>query len=62
MIHRPDATQIESLAEFYRAWPELRVHALEIGLHTDLSAAEQAVLKWMILLTDRVGPADLDLN
>ena len=51
--------KIEDLVDFYRLWPELRLHAKALGERTDIGAENQEVLKWMIRVIDRVGPSDL---
>lgn len=49
---------IEDLVDFYRRWPELRNEALAISTDGHLSQNRKALLEWMILVIDRVGPAD----
>ena len=49
---------IEDLVDFYTRWPELRKNALAIQSEPRLSADGKVLLDWMIMVIDRVGPAD----
>lgn len=51
---------IEDLVDFYKRWPELRQEALAIQNAPRLAADKKALLEWMIMVIDRVGPADLE--
>lgn len=55
-----DETAIADLVDFYKRWPDLRDQALEIQAEVDLSQSKRALLEWMIMVIDRVGPADLE--
>lgn len=51
--------EIDSINEFYRRWPSLRAYPATLLEKHDLSAEQRLVLEWMVLVIDRVGPADL---
>lgn len=55
-----DETAIEDLVDFYQRWPELRCQALEIQSEPQLSQSKRDLMEWMIMVIDRVGPADLE--
>lgn len=51
---------IEDLVDFYKRWPDLRTQAIEIQSEPNLSEGKRDLLEWMIMVIDRVGPADLE--
>lgn len=51
--------EINSIREFYNRWPSLREHPLTLLERADLSPDQRQILGWMILVIDRVGPADI---
>lgn len=51
---------IEDLVDFYNRWPKLRSVASQMSEFSDFSEHEKRILEWMIVVIDRVGPADLD--
>ena len=53
MTLKKEAEPINDLLDFYDRWPSLR------GSMQALSESQRETLSWLILLADRVGPADL---
>ncbi|MFD1797408.1 hypothetical protein FQV27_12400 [Paracoccus aurantiacus] len=51
---------IRSINDFYERWPNLREHPLQLLENDQLPADLRMVLNWMVVVIDRVGPADLD--
>jgi hypothetical protein len=51
---------IEDLVDFYKRWPGLRDIAVDLQSDAQLAQDQQAILEWMVLVIDRVGPADLE--
>lgn len=50
---------IVDLVDFYDRWPTLRGAMHALAEDPQLGPEEQETLSWLILLADRVGPADL---
>lgn len=50
---------ITDLLSFYDHWPSLRDSMVSISKDGPLTNEDRATLAWLILLADRVGPADL---
>ncbi|EPX81621.1 hypothetical protein [Litoreibacter arenae] len=50
---------ITDLLDFYDRWPLLRVEMKALSEGNLLNEDERETLSWLILLADRVGPADL---
>ena len=59
MSERTSHGDIEDLVDFYNRWPDLRPVAMRVRTDDRLKPEEQDILNWMILMIDRVGPADL---
>ena len=59
MSQTPSHGDIEDLVDFYNRWPELRPVAMRVQKDNRLGPGERDILNWMILMIDRVGPADL---
>lgn len=51
---------IEDLVDFYRRWPDLREEATKLQRAPFLTTEQASILNWMVLVIDRVGPADFD--
>ncbi|NHF72023.1 hypothetical protein [Paracoccus xiamenensis] len=51
--------EIRSINEFYERWPSLRKFPMELTQKDTLTPNQRIVLDWMMLVIDRVGPADL---
>lgn len=49
---------IEDLVDFYKRWPDLRSDAESILEQKTLEPRQRVVLEWMLMVVDRVGPAD----
>ena len=50
---------IPDLLDFYDRWPSLRGSMHALSEDSSLSEDERETLSWLILLADRVGPADV---
>lgn len=50
---------ITDLLDFYDQWPNLRGPMNALSRDDSLSDELRETLSWLILLADRVGPADL---
>ncbi|WP_146174243.1 hypothetical protein [Litoreibacter ponti] len=50
---------IVDLVDFYHRWPTLKGSMQALANDPQLCPEEQETLNWLILLADRVGPADL---
>ena len=50
---------ITDLLDFYDRWPALRASMMSLSEGRQLSEQDSETLSWLILLADRVGPADL---
>ncbi|MDG1863324.1 MAG: hypothetical protein P8J02_09010 [Yoonia sp.] len=59
MAKLDDDIEIKDLVDFYERWPELRKHAVEMQSAPHLAEEKTALLEWMIMVIDRVGPSDL---
>lgn len=51
---------IEDLVDFYKRWPDLRDEATRLQRASFLTTEQASILNWMVLVIDRVGPADFD--
>ncbi|WBU57259.1 hypothetical protein [Paracoccus sediminicola] len=60
MAEQQSRLGIDSISEFYHAWPGLRAHAVKLVGDERLSPAQRETLAWLVVIADRVGPADLD--
>jgi len=58
MAKLDDDIEIKDLVDFYERWPDLRKHAVAMQSAPYLSKEKTALLEWMIMVIDRVGPAD----
>lgn len=47
------------LIEFHLRWPEFRHLAVSLGDRPGLPETEREIVRWLIVLADRVGPKDL---
>ena len=56
----PDPGSVRDLIDFHVRWQEFRVIAEAAAAAAKLSLEEQQVVKWLIVLADRVGPRDLE--
>lgn len=54
------SSEIEDLVDFFGRWPNTRRKALNLLESPELDSEQANILKWMIFVIDRVGPADLD--
>lgn len=52
--------EVKDLIDFYRLWPDMRNDAVSLQNDPRLEPHHAFMIKWMILVVDRVGPADLD--
>ena len=59
MPQRKGPEPISDLIDFYNRWPSLRPAMTSLSTAPGLSDEEQETLRWLIMLADRVGPADL---
>jgi hypothetical protein len=50
---------IRDVADFHLRWREFRPDVEAIAGNRRLNARQREILKWLILLADRVGPGDL---
>ncbi|MEP3346622.1 MAG: hypothetical protein ABJN34_16340 [Litoreibacter sp.] len=50
---------ITDLLDFYDRWPRLRGSMQALSEGGPLNEKERETLSWLILLADRVGPADI---
>lgn len=50
---------IADLLDFYDRWPMLRGSVSALARDPRISEEDRETLDWLILLADRVGPADL---
>ena len=53
---------IEDIVDFYRRWPDLRSEAEQIMTDAQLDEEQKTLMKWMVFVIDRVGPADLEAD
>jgi hypothetical protein len=59
MTLKKEAEPINDLLDFYDRWPSLRGSMQALSEDHSLSESQRETLSWLILLADRVGPADL---
>lgn len=59
MPRRIGPEPISDLLDFYDRWPSRRASMESLSEAPGLTAEEQETLRWLIMLADRVGPADL---
>ncbi len=52
--------EVEDLIGFYSLWPDMRCDAVSLQNDPRLEPQQASMIKWMILVIDRVGPADLE--
>ncbi len=52
--------QIRDLVDFYHQWPDLRDVIMRLRDGPNVDDRETLILEWMILVMDRVGPADIE--
>lgn len=52
--------QIEDLVDFYKRWPGLRDDICKLRAGEMVTADQAAIVRWMVFMMDRVGPADLE--
>lgn len=58
--NKNNITEISDLMDFYRAWPDLKKHAVELKDNINMSKEARQTLYWLIELADRVGKADIE--
>ncbi len=60
MPHPDTPDNIEDFVEFYRRWPALREDVRGMQSGSEISSDQASIIRWMVLVIDRVGPADFD--
>lgn len=51
---------IADLVDFYHQWPDLRDTIVGLKDRLGVNDRETLILQWMIMVMDRVGPADIE--
>lgn len=54
--------EIRDLIDFYKRWPQLKKHLIELENAEDISLNTKETLKWLIKLADRVGKSDIGIK
>ncbi|MCA3610049.1 MAG: hypothetical protein IOC56_04405 [Methylobacterium sp.] len=52
----------KDLSDFILRWPEFRAIAEETRKDTSSDESKNFVIRWLIELADRVGPADIEVS
>lgn len=56
----PNQDMPQDILEFFNQWPNLRNHVINLESGSNLTSDQIAIIHWMILTIDRVGPEDFN--
>jgi len=54
-----DLPDFRDLIDFHLRWPQFRQIAVELAAREDLSDPQREIVRWLILLANRVGQQDM---